>query len=299
MNPSFIGIGAARCGTTSVYYYLRQHPQVFMSPVKETHFFTYQAAQAEFDAGRLIVNNPVKSPAHYEELFSKSGSASAAGEISPSYFWGKGVAEAIHSALPAARIFCILRDPADRVYSAYRHYVSRGAEKRTLEQVISQELENPTEYPRAATNYYVRVGYYTRQLAPFISLFDQTRLKILFYEDLESSAPHFMRDLFSFIGVDPEFVIDTSSRFNTSSMHGAERGIRALGVTRIWKRLRGLVPRRLYYWIYRGYSSSLSAAAPVPRMSPELRALLIHAYTADIRALEDLTGRDLSRWLAV
>jgi hypothetical protein len=59
------------------------------------------------------------------------------------------------------------------------------------------------------------------------------------------------------------------------------------------------VPHRLYYWIYRGYSASLTAAVPVPSMPRELRARLIDAYAADIQALQALTGRDLSRWLAI
>jgi len=299
VNPTFIGIGPARCGTTSVYYYLRQHPQIFMSPIKEPHYFTYQAAPADFGAGRLILNHPVKSRAQYDDLFKKSGGAAATGEISPSYFWGAGVADAIHAALPEVRLFCILRDPAERAYSAYRHYFSRGTEMRSLEQALSQELESPTEFPRAATNYYVRAGYYARQLAPYLERFGRQQLKILFYEDLEASASQFMRELFDFIGVDPDFPVDTSSRFNTSSMHTTERGIRALGVWRAWKQLRRLVPQRLYYWLYRGYSASLTAAVPVPSMPTELRGRLIDAYAADIRALQALTGRDLSRWLVV
>jgi len=298
MRPTFIGIGPARCGTTSVYYYLKQHPQVFMSPVKETHFFAYDVSKADFSAGRAILHEPVRLLEDYEQLFKDADTASAVGEISPNYFWWAGVPTAIHRSLPEARVFCILRNPVDRAYSSYRMHVDDGTETRSFRQVVRAELDSPSEYPLAAENYYVRIGFYAHHLARYVELFGQQRLNVCFYDDLERSAARFMRALFGFIGVDPDLVVDTSSRYNTLGVRKLEQGLQIRGLKRLFKRFRSLIPERMYRLIYRGYSASVTAAVPVPPMPRELRERLRDAYAADIQALQSLTGRDLSRWLS-
>jgi len=297
MNPTFIGVGPARCGTTSVYHYLKQHPQVFMSAKKEMNFFSYQRGRSEIDAGRADLHDPVTSWGEYQELFGHAGAARAAGEISPSYFWWPGVAEGIHRTLPEARIFCILRNPIDRAYSSYRMHVDNGGETRTFDQVVKDELKTPTQYPWAAGNYYVRIGFYARHLAPFVALFRPHKLKICFYDDLESSPARFMRELFEFIGVDPDFVVDTSSRFNTLGVRRMEQALQARRLGGLLKQIRRVVPQALYHRMYRSYSASAAARHRVPPMPAEIRARLIDAYAEDLRALEQLSGRDLSQWL--
>ena len=299
MKPTFIGIGPPRCGTTSVYHYLKQHPQVFMSPVKETHFFAYQILEKDILAGRAILHDPVTSVQQYEALFRGAGTARAIGEISPGYLWRAGVAEAIHGALPDARLFCILRNPIDRAYSAYRAHVADGQESRSFEQVVREETDSPSKYPLGGTNYHIRIGMYAFHLEPYRKLFREAQLKICFYEDLESSAEHFMRELFAFIGVDPELVVDTSSRFNTMGGRQLERRLQSSGLGWVSRRLRKLIPRRLYYFLYRGYSAAVTGIPGAATIRRETREQMRDAYAADIAALQSLTGRDLSNWLKV
>lgn len=296
MKPTFIGIGAGRCGTTSVYYYLRQHPHVQMSPRKEAHFFSYVAAKADFEAGRAFIKDPVRTWQEYQHLFGDPRTATAAGEISPSYLWWPGAAEAIHKYCPDARLFCILRNPVDRAYSAYLGHSEKGEEKRSLTEVIQAELDTPSTYPLVATNYYVRIGFYARELQPYLELFGR-QLKILFYDDLEASSTEFMRGLFEFIGVDPDFRVDTSSRFNTHGVRSLEQRFGSTGLKGFMGVVKRFLPRRLYYFAYRHYSTSLSAASRPPAMPADLRGRLQRAYAADIHELEALTGRDLSSWL--
>ena len=127
--PNFIVIGAAKAGTTALYWYLAEHPAIFMSPVKETNYFAYGLD----DAGQLRFGDPdvhrfpVKSLAAYEALFAGAGDAVAIGEASTMYLECPQAAARIHDLLPATRIICGLREPVDRAYSDYLMYLrNRG-----------------------------------------------------------------------------------------------------------------------------------------------------------------------------
>src|SRR5215204_1532720 len=111
MLPNFIIVGAAKAGTTALYWYLAEHPAVFMSPVKETFYFAYGVDEA----GRLLYGDPdvhrfpIKTRAEYEALFAEAGGASAVGEASPIYLECPQAAARIRAMIPEARIVASLR----------------------------------------------------------------------------------------------------------------------------------------------------------------------------------------------
>src|SRR5206468_5150499 len=121
MLPNFIVIGAAKAGTTALYWYLAEHPAVFMSRVKETNYFAF-GLDGE---GRLLYGDPevhrfpVRSLSEYEHLFANAADAAAVGEASPIYLECPQAAARIRTLLPGARIICSLRHPVDRAYSNY------------------------------------------------------------------------------------------------------------------------------------------------------------------------------------
>jgi hypothetical protein len=154
-----------------------------------------------------------------------------------------------------------------------------------------------SKYPLAAENYFIRIGFYARHLTRYVEQFGRRGVKICFYDDLERSASRFMRELFSFIGVDPNVVVNTSARFNTLGVRRVEQRFRKHGLGPLSRRLRSLIPEQLYHLVYRGYSAAATGAAALPPMSPEMRERLRDVYAADIAALQVLTGRDLSPWL--
>ena len=119
--PNFVVIGAAKAGTTALYWYLQEHPEVFMSPLKETNFFAYGVDPE----GRLLYGDPelhrfpIKNLDAYADLFAGAGDEKAVGEASPIYLECPEAAGRIQQLLPEARIICGLRDPVDRAYSDY------------------------------------------------------------------------------------------------------------------------------------------------------------------------------------
>ena len=128
--PNFIIIGVAKAGTMSLNYYLQQHPQIFMCPVKETNFFAYEDARGGAWAGGGDPPHParfhVKTLEAYEGLFEGVTDEIAIGEASPIYFRSPTAARRIHKRILDVKLVASLRNPADRAFSGFLMRVRRG-----------------------------------------------------------------------------------------------------------------------------------------------------------------------------
>src|SRR5919108_5774969 len=107
--PNLFIVGAAKAGTTSLYHYLAQHPDVYMAPMKEPHFFSQIRPDPKLEAFFPHVDNEAK----YLALFAAAGDEKVRGEASTSYLWHPDVADAIRSKRPDAKIVAMLRDPLE------------------------------------------------------------------------------------------------------------------------------------------------------------------------------------------
>lgn len=219
--PNFIIIGAARSGTTSLHHYLAQHPDVFMSPVKETRFFAWQAewaGRAEVDERALQHRYPVRDLAAYEALFAGAAGRRALGEATPHYLYLPGVPEAMASMVPRARLIAILRDPAERAFSGWTQQVLDGREQRSFEHVVEDELSRIDQPITSDRSAYLQSGLYYSHLMRFLVRFPRDRLLVLLYDDFARSAQATLRTVVQFLGVDGGALIDTSVRYNPTGV---------------------------------------------------------------------------------
>src|SRR3712207_4104321 len=115
--PNFLVIGAMKSGTTALYYYLEQHPEIYMSPVKEPNFFSQENAA-----------DTVTHIGTYEQLFKGASGKKAIGEASHSYLYEPRAAAEIRRYVPKVKLIAILRNPIDRAYSHFLHMVRSGTE---------------------------------------------------------------------------------------------------------------------------------------------------------------------------
>ena len=271
--PNFIVIGAAKSGTTSLYHYLAEHPQVFMSPVKETNHFA-SAEEAEW-------RPRVAGRDDYVSLYGGVTDEIAVGEASPLYLISQVAAERIRQILPDARILAILRNPADRAYSGYLMQVRKGRERRPLAECFQRG------------DVYVEGGFYADDLERYYERFDRERIKICLFDDLVAEPRRLMTDIFGFLGVDAAFQVDLAVRHNVGGMP-RRRWLANLGSSGLVGWLRHLAPERIKR-LGRGVrDANLERPAP---MLAELRQRLSELYRDDILRLQELTGRDLSGWL--
>jgi hypothetical protein len=261
--PNLFLLGAAKCGTTSLHYYLNQHPSIHMSREKEPNYFSF----AEAPVRPLHV---ISDPHRYRALFDSDlpirGEASVTYTFHP---YPAGVPERIHAVAPDAKFIYLVRDPVRRALSHYRHRVVLGEETRTLSEVV-HDPDEPTERYLAASSF-------AHQAEQYLRLFSQDRFLFLEHGDLLANRDRLLRTCFEFLEVDPTFVSQKwSRRLNETD---GQRRYSALANT-----LRHSAPyRRTIGW-----------------MSPDTRARLLapvrRLLTQEVQLDEDVDPALLSIW---
>ncbi|WP_372972235.1 sulfotransferase family protein [Marinobacter sp.] len=278
MKPNFIIIGAARSGTTSLYLYLDQHPEIYFSPVKEINFFS----------------NPriwKKGFGWYERHFNRAKNAKAIGEASTSYtvspFLEKA-AERISDYRADVKLLYIVRDPISRLMSHYRNEVHRGVERRSFSEMV-RNIEHETIGWQGRYNY---------QLEQFLKFFAREQILVLSFDELHKSSKNIVRDIFGFLGVDEDFPVSNIQKvYNASSGH---RRPSNTGV-RILKFYRRYVEQTRAPFIVKNQFFKLSEIGSEKQSKPSLTdsdyQILLDFYKDDTAELSKKFGIDTSGWL--
>ncbi len=306
--PNFFIIGAQKAGTTSLYYYLSQHPEIYMSPVKEPHFFAYQGEKPQFrgPADQNIVDKQFTTDAaSYRDLFRGVSSEKAVGEASAIYIYSPVAPLRMRSQVPDAKIIAILRNPVDRAYSSFLHLVKEGREPETDFAQALQMEESRIRDGWIALWHYKQAGFYHRQLQRYFEVFERDQIRVYLYEDLQQKPAELLKDAFSFLGVDSSFVPDISARYNVTGILPDNKALYALHTflmrpPRFVKAaLKPLLPQQMRE---RALDIALDglrkqAFVKAPEVSPNVRRELIDLYREDVLELQGLIRRDLSGWL--
>lgn len=202
--PNFFICGAARSGTTSMWEYLRQHPDIFMPTVfgwKEPSFYCDLYG--------------VKDRAFYLSLFAQAGNKKMVGEASTPYLSSPESAGRIHAELPHARIIIVLRNPIERAYSLYKWMCENGYEQiptfaAALEAEDKERHANESFMRNNGQYYwnflYFRSGLYHDQVKRYLDTFGAGQVKIFLFEDMTREPGRTVRETFEFLTVDPEFL---------------------------------------------------------------------------------------------
>jgi hypothetical protein len=185
--PTFLIIGAARSGTTTLSRYLSEHPDIFISAKKELHYF-----DREFDRGLDW----------YRSHFTNSREH-AKGEATPMYLGLPYIAERMARTVPEAKLIAILRNPVDRAYSQYWWKRGRGKESRSFEQAVADELAGKlSDHARARAFDYVGRGRYLDHLTEICNFYSSHQLLVLLFDDLRDSPAGVYETMCAFLGVD-------------------------------------------------------------------------------------------------
>jgi len=289
--PNFLIIGAMKSGTTALYYYLEQHPQIYMSPVKEPNFFCV-GGQESSDS------ESVKSIGAYQHLFKGVSDEKAIGEASHCYLYEPEAVARIQQYVPDAKFVAILRNPVDRAYSHFLHMVRSGIEPLTDFAQAIRKGEAGALQTRSFRDYVGRGRYY-EQLKRYFDAFDPKQVKVYLYEDLSNAPLETLRDTFRFIGVDESFVPDVSLRRNVSG-HPKHKALDEFlrRPSSIKDALKVYLPARLRWRLSEAFDAlkTRNLVEP-PAVQPEVRRQLVGVYREDILRLQALIQRDLSDWL--
>lgn len=292
--PTFLIIGVQKSGTTSIYNYLKAHPQIFMSPVKETNFFEREWGKEppEVLARRKV---PVNTLADYSQLFTGATDEIALGEASPNYMLHHHKsADLIQAVVPQAKLIAVLRNPVERAYSDQLMHIRDAVG--TQHQSLADQVKT-----RGESSYVLLKGKYADSIQHFIDVFGADQVKVFLYDDLRKDAIAFMQQMYEFIGVDASFTPDTSRKAQTAQVPKNQTLNRLLKTqnplrSAVSGLLRRLLPQAARQRL-RSQVISLNSDSKKQGLNPEERALLQDYYRADILKLQDLIQRDLSAWL--
>ena len=289
--PTFLIIGAAKAGTTSLHDYLRQHPDVFVPEQKELRFFAFEGVEP--DPRDPVHRRVVRDFAHYQELFAETGTALAVGEASPAYLTSPAAARRIRDRLPEARLIASLRDPADRAWSHFLFAKQKGLEppEATFEDVFLRDRIEVNGFVRSRP--YLDCGFYARGLKPYFELFPRDRIKIVMFDDLRKDPVGVANEVYQFVGVGA-FAPRTTVTRAASGVPRSSALQRTLGADAGWKR----VVRR---WLPRSVRSTVRHTIAArnlkkPPLDPALRTRLVDLYRRDVEELEDLLDRSFAPW---
>ena len=274
--PDFLVIGAAKCGTIWINHCLRDHPDLHLpGAVNETMFFDrYYERGASWYAG----------------YFRGHRGAKCVGEVAPTYFENRQVPSRVRTLLPSATLVVSLRNPVDRARSMYLHHWRKG--------------DVPPEAPfRDACRAQARIlegGRYGAHATRWLDHFARGQLHLFVLEESAGDPVGYISGIYRALGVDSGFESPSIRlRFNehrtprsillSRVAHRASRALHRQGLHKaveLGKRL------RVAEVVFRPGSGRLSAAPP---LAAEDRRWLVDEYREDVRSLEALLGRSLSR----
>lgn len=298
--PNFLVGGPPKCASTSLYFYLKQHPDIFMSPVKQTRFFS-----EKYNEGiQFYVNN----------YFSEKKSEEMAGEATPGYFCYPFVVERIHNFNPEMKLIFCFRNPVERAFSGWNMRIENGTETLSFQQALKENLkqrelvtfliEPDTPQWKETLNHtnnsyrlYIEGSLYAFNLKHYYRFFRPEQIKIIFIDSLKHDFEGTMKSIFSFLGVDENYVVE-----NAAQQHTARTGkIKSAGsLLRKAKRISGsihkILPKSFKQKVLDTMFTKSSAEGSKAKLTNEDRFVAYEIFKDDIDELEQLLNTDLSHW---
>lgn len=297
MLPNFLVIGAQKAGTTALYYYLKNHPDIFMSSVKEPEYFAWAGLNDIADRHGPGDPGQIKTPTleAYLHLFRSAKGCRAVGEASTIYLHNELAPEKIKKLLPNAKLIAILRDPAERAYSNFLHLLRDGREPLNDFRVALREEAKRREQGWSSNWRYAEKGFYARPIARYLELFG-SNLRVHLHDDFEADPQAVLSDLYRFLGVNDGFTQDTDLRLNAA---GIPRSRRLQEFLQKQERLKWVLDPLISSRLKRRLLGLQSRNLSRPTIPPEVRRDLIGRYREDVEQLERLIQRDLTAWTRV
>ncbi|MBD3346686.1 MAG: sulfotransferase [Chitinivibrionales bacterium] len=297
--PNFLIAGAAKAGTTAIATYLEQHPQIYLSPMKEPKFFSSQFIKFPYrgPGDDFVENFTVKTMSSYQRLFRWVRREKAIGEASvENLYYYQSAIPLIKSYLGDPKIIIVLRNPVDRAFSAYKMMVRDGREVLSFEEALEAEADRMMKNWEYLW-YYLQCGFYASQVQAYFQSF--TNVKIVLFDDLRLNAVSCMQNIYSFLEVRESFYPKISLKVNAS-------GRMRSALWRLIFRASGFKGMLYKFLSLSGISDStiLSVIESVREgdlepmeMKEETRRMLQNYYREDIMKLSKIIGRDLKGWL--
>lgn len=291
-RPNFFIAGAARSGTSSLWHYLKAHPEIYVPRLKEPTFF-------------CSLYTLCKDFEDYLSLFADATTEKALGEKSHAYMTSPESAAWIQKTYPDAKIIFVLRNPADRAYSLYNlmvwyayEWVFPFEKALELEEKRSKDEAFKHDNPQYYYNYlYFNSGKYSEQIERYLRIFSRDQIRVILFKDLIENGAATTKAIYEFLGVDKDFKPQIKPHNQSQKIFST-----ALQCLSNRQKLRPYFhksPIPGYYKIHKKITKLnvfLGRFHTAP-FRPATRRRLLDMYREDIQKTSRIIDRDLTHWL--
>lgn len=284
--PNFFIVGAPRCGTTTLHEILSQHPDIFMSKVKEPHYFS----SIQFPPLEKKILSVTNDKRKYLKLFKGSEHYNLRGESSTYYLSDIKSPAIIKQSIPNAKVIIVLRNPIERAFSHYLLYNRRGEQNRSF----LQQIEYLVEEKKSINPVYdiVELGKYYSHIKNYLKHFDLSDIHILFLDNLKNNPESTLSDIYQFLEVNNKIKSQPLYKTIHSNAYKQPRFIlfdKLLKQKYLSRIALNLLPRPMIRWVR---NTVLLKETFKPIIDEKAKNKLLAIYEPEITQLEKLLNRD-------
>ncbi|UAB81923.1 sulfotransferase [Marixanthomonas sp. SCSIO 43207] len=290
----FFVIGAARAGTTTLYSYLSQHPDIFLPNVKECNYFSSVQSldkevykEPKYDKKyhmKIIASQKV-----YNNLFLPAKATQLKGDVSPSYLWDRDTAKRIFEHNSEAKIILSLRNPIDRAYSHYLMHYNTGYE---TEKTFEEALNAPKKPIWGGGNMYLEMSSYFNQVKPYFDCFPSENIKVLIYEDWTKNKEKAFHDIYSFLGIQSFSKYAADEVYNKTQAIKNKKALDILRQEKVKRSIQKLIPEA---WTEKVKQQFFYKETEKTSLSEETITRLKRYFKDDVKKTENLIQQPLTQ----
>ena len=286
-----------KAATTSLYAYLKEHPQIYLPSIKEPMFFNNILKDNKNIILKGRARKKITSFKKYYDLFQNVNDEIAIGEASSGYLYNNNCAKLIHEHLGSdTKIIVIIRQPVNRAYSNFLHARRSGKEDINKFTIAVNEETNRIKNNWSPLYHYIKQGYYYTQLKKYYKIFPRKNIKVVLFNELTKNKNNCLKEICKFLNVNENFNFSKEKKTNVS---GTPKGLLGWFIMKL--RYYNLLPNIIYSDIFP--KSLISLVSKIIYKKPKklenklINELTNKFYKNDILKLEQLISKDLSHWL--
>jgi len=301
-TPNLFIVGCPKAGTTALYYFLKDHPQICMSPVKEPQYFStdFHRSQKIFNEKYWRFNFNTKE--QYLQLYADWNNEPVAGEASTTYIYSKEAAENIKQFNPDAKIIIILREPVSFLYALHEELTNALREDKDFRTALSLEdnrklrinLPKIKHYPESL--YYSERIKYIEQIKRYTERFQNKNIKIIIHEEFKENNEKIFKEILEFLNVDSSFK-PRFAPYNAAKKLKSPFLMKLVQNNTIWSAGKAIIPLFLRKKVKKIVRKSLYTYQKRKQMDPELKKELMKKMKPQVEELSAFLDKDLvSLW---
>lgn len=292
----FVIAGVTKGGTTSLYNYLKSHPQLFFPNVKETNFFVDSSSTYPEDfilpkKGKYYHSKVINDEMVYESLFAHAKAEMLKGEASPSYMIDPNAPARMNSAFPEMKIIICIRNPVDRIHSHFLMNRRTGIEKeKNFLQAVQKDMDSNEKL--GIKQFYLQAGKYSAQIKSYRRLFGEENVKILIFEEFQKNVQQTLLEIFKFLKI-REIKLDTSRVHNSHKEAVNESVMQFLRNQKIKFLFRKILPENAVYEVRERF---LYREKAKPNLNQTETDFLNEYYSEEIKELKQMFPKLQNLW---